>query len=319
MRAPWLVAALGCGASSVDEPAPSCPVVAVHPADGAVVGWRSVVEVEIGEVDTEATLEVVDADGEPVPGIVVNDGAFLRFQPESFLAPSATYTLRVLACDGVATSTFTTSSLGAPLAAPGSLEETTFALDLSDGELREPAEAEAVLGVLLTSFPLLAGVRRVGEGSLTMLGALGAGDPLAQDPCSRTIDIPEFTFDNPAFSVEMRSFGIPYENGQIEVLSATLGGTFTADGERIEELFFRGTLDTRPLVPVFDSRPDAPASAVCDLLADTYGVSCVDCPGTAGEYCVDLDIVDASGARVPVPLAPWTADDVAAACADDAG
>ena len=308
---------VSCGDAPVEDPVPQCGLVALDPADGAEVSWRSSVTVTLDETDTEAHVEVLDADGVKIAGFNVNEGAVIRFTPESPLAPDTTWTLKVHACDGVFSSTFSTSSVGRPVSTPSSLEDATFALDLSDGTLREPAGAEAVLGVLLTSFPLLAGVRSVGEGTVEMIGAVGVGDPRVQDPCSRTIDMPTFVFENPWFSVDMRSFAIPYEDGEIEVLSATLSGTFSADGQEIEELAFKGTLDTRPLVPVFDDSADAPASAVCDLLSSGYGVSCVDCPGTAGPYCVDLDIAGARGARIDGTISPRTLDDIdAEACAE---
>lgn len=319
-RSAWtlaLVALVGCTASK-DEDVPTdetcdTTILGTEPDPGATgVYWRDPLQVTFSEPTDDATFTLTDGTGEVGFSLVSEDDRTWTLGPDAPLEPSTPYTLTVDYCTGAPTVDFTTSAWGEPVADEAGLEGGTWLVSLSAANPGDP------LGVALQvvgSVDILVNLDAIDGGSLSMLAALavGEGASLKQDDCARTAWLPgPIHFDeSPWFVADVSRFEFAYEEVVIPLLDVHLEGTFAADGSAIGEVRVRAHVDTRPLIPVFNDDPQAPASAMCDTIAD-LGVTCEECPDASGPYCVALELVDAEALAVDVPVVELTAEEVAA-------
>ena len=117
-----------------------------------------------------------------------------------------------------------------------------------------------------------------------------ANDGGAQDMCQPTNTLSSAdagTFNNPHFSVEMDSMSMLTQGVQVEVQNVVMTGTYSADGRSISAGTLEGFVDTRSMASLVSDEDDP--GAICDLLMNTVGVSCVDCPD-GQQYCMALEV-----------------------------
>lgn len=262
-------------------------VLATDPLDGATaVYYRDPIEVSFEGDGASAAMTLVDAGGTAVafdtewtPG---NVQAYLS----SVLAADTTYTLSVDVCGVTTTSSFTTSSLGAPLTvAPVDLVGRAFVWRLSDAEITEPAFLDFVASSYLT-VPLIIAVAAASDTEIDLVGGLAFHEndgSYTQVMSEETWDFPAGAFhEAPFFDAYSEYITLSYAGTPIPIEQFHLSGTFTADGTAIERGVGSGYGDTRHMGALLN-QPDN-ASAVCEIAAGA-GVPCVPCSDGA-PYCI---------------------------------
>lgn len=264
------------------------------PTDGQNnVYYRTSIEFDFSAPDTSATV-TVEAGGSPVAGASTWVNDVLIFTPNAPLSPSTTYNWSLSYCDGARTPTgsFTTGVVGSPVP-ENDLPGTTYVLDLASGRFVEPPGVGALLQSQL-NVDILVGVLNVGAGNIQMVGAIGEGNPPAQDVCTPTIDFPTADFaENPYFEVGPQTTTLSVQGVAITIDDLFVSGAFSPSGDAVTGAVLAGSIDTRPLVPLVDATPGAPEDTVCTLV-QTFGVACQPCTG-GGNFCLSL-LVDSIAA-----------------------
>lgn len=264
-------------------------VVSTFPENGKEGYYRGTVEVNFSGEDPTATMTVSSASGEVAGTSEWRNTKTLVFTPSAPLDPSTPYTVDIHFCGGDPQTTFTTSDVGAPVDS-ATLPGKVYSLDLSSGRVVHPEGVGDLLATYLTQ-QVLVSVDTVSNDKIKMIGAVAVegSDPLAQDPCSRTIDFPEADFtENPYFEVGPKDTTLQISDYSVDVTNLFVSGSFSPDLSEIEGAVLSGSIDTRPLVPAFD--PEGEDSAICDI-AVSVGVSCEECGGeNPGAYCLSVYI-----------------------------
>jgi hypothetical protein len=245
--------------------------------------YRSAIEFHLSDPDSTATVSSA------ITGTTttMDDGETVVFTPDAPLSPSTQYTVTLDYCGGSADLTFTTSGLGNPIPDTSALVGKTFALDLADARIVEPAGIGSVLTSYLTQ-DILVGVSGVTDTEIQMLGAIGVedADPPTQDYCDPTIDFPAADFsDQPFFQIGPQTTTLAVAGYSIEIGNLEITGTIAADGSYFGGGTLSGTIDTRPLAPLLDDSGDP--GAICDL-AVNFGAACEACPSDGEPYCLTL-------------------------------
>jgi len=250
-------------------------------------------------------------------------GNTLVFTPNAPLSPSTAYTAHVTYACGDSSWSFTTSSVGTPVA--GDLTGDAYALDLQDGRFVHPEGVGDLLGQYLTT-DVLVGVQGIDGTTLHMVGAIGAqdADPPTQDMCAETIPFPDADFgDDPFFQVGPATTTINVQGYSITIDDLLISGAFASDGSAITGAVLSGSIDTRPLVPLLDENGEP--DAICQLAA-SIGVTCEDCQDGSGAFCLSLYVDNITAAKINGSIVPMTVEDVdctdpacvdATACAPD--
>ncbi|MCB9674514.1 MAG: Ig-like domain-containing protein [Alphaproteobacteria bacterium] len=273
--------------------------------------YRTTVEWVFSDVAPSATGTLAGPQGGSVSGVLSWSGSTLVFTSDSPLEPASTYTATVDWCGGNATSTFTTSEVGA--AAPGpDLLDRTWLLDVASGRFLEPAGLGPIIQSTLPIQLLLGASVATG----TDLALMGAGTDttsvvVQQDVCIETFDFPPASFaSNPYFEVGPQTMAFPQPVGPDVVLEDLfLSGAFAPDGSSIQGGVLTARVDTRPLVPLLD--PSGNPNAVCQLV-QLFGILCQPC-ATGGDFCLDLHVDSLEAAEVPgLVLEPRAAADILA-------
>lgn len=297
--------------------------VTVSPQDqGAEVFFLDPVVVTTTLEDT-VDIVVVDDAGAVVEGETAVDetGLVWTFSHDG-LAPSTGYTVEVTYCAGSPETTFTTSDYGTPVPVVEDLIGRTYLMEVQDGRITRPAGVGDLLAGALAAWRPLFEVRETDDGEgLQILAAVGidVGDEVVQDPCAKSTFLPaDVALDlNPQFEVYAEQFTYVWDEFEINLEEATIGGVFSSDGREVAGVFLTATLDTRPIVPFFN--PVGDDYALCEYLL-TFGEECVPCGGDGTQrYCATMTLGGATGRDLPgITLVPRTQEEVDANPACDA-
>ncbi|MEZ4316462.1 MAG: hypothetical protein R3F61_03110 [Myxococcota bacterium] len=141
---------------------------------------------------------------------------------------------------------------------------------------------------------VLAQVTNVSETSLTMTLALGIKntDPIQRNPCFGDISLPPVSLADLTFSLGPQDLEIPSATGSFSIGDLALDGTFSADGNRIDDLVLQGVVDFRLAEGSSFGTPDG----LCESFGD-LGAPCGACPD-GQSYCADLTVTGLSATRV---------------------
>lgn len=173
-----------------------------------------------------------------------------------------------------------------PVSDPSSLVGRTYGFKFGDATIAEPAALGAIIASYVTA-PVMVGVTASDSSSIDLLGGLGVADsdPAEQDACVPTFDFPASSFGtNPDFSAGPTDASLSI-GASVPVYGLTLTGRFAEDGSDIHNGTFTGLVDTRPIGPLLSG--GGGDDAVC-LAAKNFAISCVDCPGDVGTFCLNL-------------------------------
>jgi len=280
------------------------------PANGETSAYyRTNVEFDLSDPDTTAVITLADSAGSAVAGTsTLNDaGDVVLFTPDAPLASGTTYTATLAYCSGNPEISFTTSSLGAPLAA--SIDGNAYIVDLNGARFLQPAGvADLLLSQLNNS--ILMGVQ-TSSPNLQMIGAISVDGGTDQDVCTPTIDFPSADFsDSPYFAVGPQDTTISAAGYDIEISQLMISGTFSADGTYFGGGVLAGQLDARVLAPLVGSLlgtkdPDA----ICATVAG-FGVTCTECASDGQPYCLDVLVEDITATALGTAIVPRTQADV---------
>lgn len=267
----------------------------MFPEDGASRAYyRTTVDAIFNEAVPGATLTLTDADGNAVAGSAAVDAKNdkrLVFQPETPLAPGATYTAAVaFDCEGASQggeASWTVSEVGAATD-EGGLIGNDYALSLASARFIRPDAVGDIIGDFLT-FDILMSIKSIENSQLTVFGAVGDEDQQGvQAECSPTIDFPPADFsENPYFELGPQKLEIEVEGTEVTIEDLFLAGSFAPDGSYIDGVVLAGIVDTRPFAPLIEDDPDAPPEAVCEVTG-RLGIPCVACPDGTGDFCLEI-------------------------------
>ncbi len=260
--------------------------------DSISADYRADIEFHLSDPDSTATITSTIAG----TTTLLDDGETVVFNPTDSLASSTAYAVTLDYCGGSATLNFTTSALGTELAEPSILVGRTYALDLRNARIVEPAG----IGSVLTSYleqVILVGVSSVSDTEIEMLGAIAkeAVEPPAQEFCDPSIPFPPAAFTQPFFQIGPETTTLSVAGYALEVGDLEISGTFAADATYFGGGVLAGTIDTRPLAPLLDDSGDE--GAICDL-AISFGAVCEACPADGEPFCLTLVADQIVGAEV---------------------
>ncbi len=282
-------------AGPYDPPADD-PDAPPPPLDGSTdVYYRDPIEVNFEGSGASAGMSLVDAGGAAVAFETEWATGNVQALLSTVLAADTTYTLAVDVCGVTTTSTFTTSSLGAPLVgSPADLVGRAFVWRLSDATITEPS----ALGFLASTYlnlPLLLAVTDASETAIDLLGGIAIleDDGSYVQSSAPTWDFPAGSFEEaPYFEAFADSIELNYLGTPIPIERFSLSGTFTADGTAIERGVGSGFGDTRYMAPLLN-RPAEELGAVCEIAA-AAGATCVPCID-GGPYCLYIVAEEITG------------------------
>ncbi len=264
------------------------PVEAVFPADGANDAYyRTSVEAELDSQDATAVVTLQDGAGGAVAGQSWVDGKVAGFTPTDALQPSSSYTASLSSACTSATWSFTTSEVGGATTT-SVIEGEVYEIDLASGRIVQPAGVGGLLANYLTN-GLLLSVDGVSGNTLTVTTALTeeGANPAQQEVCGPTTTFAGADFsNNPFFELGPQTLDLNIQGVVIPVEDMYVSGAFAPDASYIQGATFKGSLDTRPMVPLVN--PGGGDDAVCNLVL-ILGVACVPCSDGAS-YCLDLEI-----------------------------
>ncbi|MDP2309051.1 MAG: Ig-like domain-containing protein [Pseudomonadota bacterium] len=254
------------------------------PSSGALdADYRASIEFKLSDADATATVTSTIAG----TTTLVDDGETIIFTPNAPLEPSTAYTVTLNYCRGASDLTFTTSADGTPLTDVNILLGRTYALNLGEARIVEPAGVGSILGTYLTQ-DILVGVQTVDATEIQMIGAIGVegSSPPEQDYCTSSIPFPVANFSaQPYFQIGPQTTTLAVAGLEIVIGDLEITGTFASDGSYFTGGTLGGTIDTRPLVPLLDEEGEP--GSICDLAA-SFGAVCGACPEDGEPYCLTL-------------------------------
>ncbi len=167
-----------------------------------------------------------------------------------------------------------------------------YSLDLSTGEMQEPAALGDIL-IPYLSQQLLLSPTALTIGNMPWVGALAAEDG-QQDLCEAILDFgPEGEHVLPDFAITTEQIVLSYADAMIPLADISLSGTFIDDRQTLSYVTFTATLDTRELSALID--PDLDPSAVCEAAA-ALGTDCQLCHfADRDSYCLGIQISQLTG------------------------
>jgi hypothetical protein len=263
-------------------------VLSMEPLDGATaVYYRDPLIVSFEGDGSSAAFTLTDAGGVETSFDAAWTEGGVQAELATVLAANTTYTLTVDVCGATSSSSFTTSSLGAPLTVtPEELLGRTYVFRLSEADITQPSFLDIVASSYLT-VPLLISVTASDETTIDLIGGLGELEndgSYTQLTSEETWDFPAGDFSaQPYFEAYAESIVITFSGIDIPIEQFHLSGTFTADGSRIERGVGSGLGDSRNMGPLVMREADD-YGAICEIAA-AAGVECEPC--SDGEpYCI---------------------------------
>ncbi len=245
--------------------------------------YRGNIEFELSAPDPTATITT------DIPGTEKrnDDNTLVWWEPSAPLSPSTSYSATLTYCQGATTINFTTSTLGTPLSSPDSIVGNTYALDLANANIREPAGIEGILGSYLTT-DILIGIVSADASEVSMLGAIGTETtPTAQDYCDPSIPFPTADFSGaPFFNIGPADTTLSVAGYSITIGDLVVNGTFASDGSYFGGGVLSGQLDTRPLDGLLSDTGEE--GALCELASSVLQIDCQPCPTDNQPFCLTL-------------------------------
>ena len=279
-------------------------------------------------------LSLAYASGTPVVGELSGDadGLTVRFDPFDDLSAGADLILTVqwVSPSSPVAIAFSTPAAPEGVDDPNSLVGRTWQLDLANATFTEPPGIGLILAPQLEQTAVLMTITDETDFSpsaqpgMHIVGAV-ATDPTnpQQNLCSETLpltygpdnaagtadDIPA-TWSNPELQLGPTDLELLLQGIEVILTDVTIEGAFLPDGSAMQQGSLLGTMDTRPVVPLFD--PTGADDAVCVLLNDMLGVPCFECGApNPGAYCVDVAAENiVAPEMLALVLVPWGCADV---------
>ena len=291
---------------------PCAGILEVAPEPDASGIFAARVTVTFDAVPQNGDLEVAEVGGGAVAGAQSDDdnGRTLIFTPSAAFAPNTSFEVTISQdCTDDVTFEFTTGSFGDPVNPESALINRAYLIDLANATFTQPPGVGSLLqGFMADTYLLIqpAADSDLPNGEMHVMGAIGEldGGDVVQDWCAETLgwtagsdgivgtaDDTPADWDNPVMTLEADELGFDVQGVTTTIEDLLLTAVFASDGASYVGGVFEGTIDTRGLVGLLDSEDP---NAICDLVADTVGVSCTDCGG--GEiYCLDVEAEDVGG------------------------
>ena len=170
---------------------------------------------------------------------------------------------------------------------PALVVDKTYLLDLSAGDVTEPAAVGSLLAAYLGNVLLGVPAADVGNIDLRIALPLEGSVPAEQDPEVNSVELPGADFGGaPGFELLGASASITASGTTIEATDVQVSGAFSADASRIDDLRLAGLLDTRGLAPLISEA--ASEDEMC-VLAAGLGVACTACPDGV-DLCIEVVI-----------------------------
>ena len=245
-------------------------------------------------------MSVLAGNGEPIAGDTEIDDEQVTWTAN--MVPSTEHTATLTWCGGEASTTFTTSSTGAPLETDVTGE--AYALDLSTATWEEPAGLGALLGDALNA-TILVGVEEASD-IIDFLIAIPEAGTDEQDFCSPTLDFDPISFDSsPFFEIGPADLPVNLMGFSLTIYDMNINGTFQPDGGGMDNIKIAGSLDLRDLEDTLDELTGGIASdadAACDF-ALLLGVGCSACPSDGVENCLSVSLTDIEATATGTELA----------------
>jgi hypothetical protein len=251
-------------------------------------------------------------------GDVVEEAGRYTLVLDEALEPSTTYSLTVEwspSSYSPLVVSFSTSAFGEPIVDSSALVGGTWILDFDSGTFVEPAGLGAILQSQFAEQVLLVGATPASEpdqGTVMLQAAIGQSTlpGWEQDPCETssvwtagpdgiegTADDTPATFDDPMLSFGPQDVVVPLAGLETLFGDLELNGILHPEGTEFAGVSFSATIDTRSLDESLD--PEGGVGAMCELLEETIGVSCIECGGDEpGPYCLPFSAIDMELPRV---------------------
>ena len=285
-----------------------------EPGDGDIgVSLGATVVFFLDDGDPTASVTLETAAGVSVAGStwLATDDTEAWFQPEGPLSSNTDYVATLDWCGGTDSISFTTLDPGTPV---DDLEGNTYLLDLASASWTEPEGAGDLISGFL-DLELLVGVTAVTGESIKMVGAVGDGGE--QDYCTPTIDFPSADFsENPYFQVGPTDVVFDAGGYSVGLSGFGMAGSFTDDGDAIEEGVVQAELDIRVLAPALgDALGTEDPDELC-LYMGFLGIDCESCSGDGEPYCAPLTVEEIDGERLADSLEEITQENCHPMCAD---
>lgn len=178
------------------------------------------------------------------------------------------------------------------------LTDAAFTLDVSGLTV---ADADPGLGTLVRLFftrtPLI-GFHDVSDDELTIrMGFTARGvEPVEQDPCTITLELPPASRDG--LAIELGPVDVVFQGAAVdyEIVDLTMSGVVSDDGQRLTQLTLSGEVDLRQV----EALEFGTAENLCGSMADLE-LPCVPCDD--GEAtCARMQIEGITGSRVDVEV-----------------
>jgi hypothetical protein len=287
-----------------------------YPASGATDWYfQSPVEAVLSEADATATITLSGPDGDVAGSVSIVDDTRVIFTPDADLTPSTEYSMSVSLCDGASGSsiTFSTSELGLPVECD--LKGKSYRVDLLSARFIQPDPSIASLLFEQLSDDILLGVSEVGDGELSMLGALSNGTGGQQNYCYPSIDFPTAaTFNDPVFTVGPADTTLEVAGEPITISNLSISGAFAPDCTYFGGGKLQGELDARLLAPlVADLIGEDDPTEICNFLV-TFGVTCGECSSDGQPFCADVEVDQIAASSTGVALSCVSEEECHPAC-----
>jgi len=209
-----------------------------------------------------------------------------------------------------------------------------FSVDFESATFVEPPGVGAILQSQLGDTEMLCDIlpsSDLSAGEIHYVFAMGDGFG-GQDYCQVTTqptwgndgvvgtsDDQPGVWDNPYFEMgPVEGMSLTVDGLPMMLNSFEMTGVFTPSGNAIVDGTLDAVIDTRPLAPLLDE--EGGPSAICDLVSETIGVSCVECGApNPGQFCLNLSIEDSEAQPTGDTLAIRTCSDILGdfACEDE--
>jgi hypothetical protein len=311
-KGPSVEAEPGPGLGGVAEPDTDCAnaLGTVLPAAGAEHGRREPLEAWFSRVLPDAVFTLQDNDGADVPGESAWDDAILRFRPDAPLAPSSDYTATLTWCDGAAQEVvpFHTSAYGTPTDGCDPADR-AWILALDEGRVAELSSITPYVLGDLDPRPVLGLVADDAGGRSARVGwTRGTGG--AQDYCTATTELPVARWEDPLLITAPTDLVMPGEDVLLSGL--VLEADVAADCESLGGVRLLAQLDARHMGRTWTGELDDP-DGICEVL-DSFGAPCGPCRSDGAIYCLELEIIEATGPTATASLDCVAEDDCHPLC-----
>jgi hypothetical protein len=178
------------------------------------------------------------------------------------------------------------------------LEGATYLLEINNVQIPAAPDLASLLQLALP-VPILLQAHDVSDASVSLRMATGVADsdPVVQDLCTRTLELPKADRTGDDFAAGPADMVGPAD---WTLYDTEISGSLGADGESFGPMSLSGVADARQIAPFFPMAEDA--AELCTIMGD-LGLSCGPC-GDDEPYCIEVLIENASGDRVDVAVEP---------------